>query len=170
VLQAAPKRFTGYLHDLFSNHLALALPPQDHVTELHATLMEYVQRGPRVFAVRNRNTLERASTLRTGGGDQIVWTDNSPPWAIHSILFKGEFLDPESFANWLKTMPIEFNTAHARKLDLINKAGYHVAHLFDVQNGRDNRDPGGWSTREVEIRFLRNIHPCNAFYVPLAKW
>jgi hypothetical protein len=67
-------------------------------------------------------------------------------------------------------MPTEFNVAHSRKLDAINKARYHVAHLFDVQAGRDNSQPERWSRREVEIRFLRNIHPCNAFYVPIPKW
>jgi hypothetical protein len=67
-------------------------------------------------------------------------------------------------------MPIEFNVAHASKLDAINKARYHVAHLFDVQAGRDNSKPERWASREVEIRFLRNIHPCNAFYIPIPKW
>jgi hypothetical protein len=107
----------------------------------------------------------------TRHGDQIIWTDNAPAWAIHSLLLQGRFLDETSFSDWLlNAMPIEFNSAHACKMDAINKARYHVAHLFDVQAGRDNSQPLEWTKREVEIRFLRNVHPCNSFYIPIPKW
>jgi hypothetical protein len=171
VLPKAPTTFNDKLSVLFTKHVTPLLPSPDSVERLHKTLMSYVRQGARVFPIRNRVQSERCCTIRTHGGDQIIWTDNSPPWAIHSLLLQGQFLDQPSFADWLeKTMPIEFKVAHASKQDAINKARYHVAHLFDVQAGRDNSEPEGWSRREVEIRFLRNIHPCNAFYVPIPKW
>lgn len=170
VLPKAPTTFNDNLSVLFRKHVAPLLPSQDSVERLHRTLMTY-RRGARVFPIRNRVQSERCCTIRTDSGDQIIWTDNSPPWAIHSILLHGQFLDQPSFADWLeKKMPIEFNVARASKQEAINKARYHVAHLFDVQAGRDNSKPERWSRREVEVRLLRNIHPYNAFYVPIPKW
>jgi hypothetical protein len=172
MLPKAPRTFNGKLSELFEEHIAPLLPSSDRVHRLHAMLTRYMRERCSFFAVRNRRASERGNTIRTECGDQIIFTDNSPAWAIHSILLSGNDLDdPTAFVRWLNLeMPIEFNMAHARKLDLINKARYHVAHLFDVQAGRDNSHPERWSQREVEVRFLRNLHPCNAFYIPIPKW
>ena len=133
--------------------------------------MEYVRNGPRLFWLRNRTAAERGTTTITEEGDRIIWTDNAPAWGIHTLLLTEECVDPSSLARWLASvMPIEFNVAHQRRLNRINRARYHVAHLFDVQAGRDNSEPEKWSSREVELRFLRNVHPCNAAYIPLPKW
>ena len=50
----------------------------------------------------------------------------------------------------------------------INKAGWHVAHLFDVKDR--NVEFHRWDRNELKRRFARNIHPCNYFYVPMNEW
>ena len=47
-----------------------------------------------------------------------------------------------------------------------NAAGWYVAHIYGVKDGVT--DYRSWSRDELVKRFLRNVHPCNCFYVPLA--
>jgi hypothetical protein len=167
----APTAFAGRLSELYRNHVAGLLPSVGRVLDAHASLMEYVRNGRRLFWLRNRNPAERGSMTVTEQGDRIIWTDNAPAWGIHTLLLTDAGIEPASLARWFASgMPIEFNAAHRSGLNYINRARYHVAHLFDVQAGRDNSEPESWSNREVELRFLRNVHPCNAAYIPLPKW
>ena len=167
----APTSFAGRMSELYFDHVVSLLPSVGRVLGVHASLMEYVRNGPRLFWLRSRKAAERGMMTVTQEGDRIIWTDNAPSWGIHALLLSEDALDLTSFARWMESeMPIEFNAAHQRKLDRINRARYHVAHLFDVQAGRDKSAPEKWSRREVELRFLRNVHPCNAGYIPLPKW
>jgi hypothetical protein len=45
----------------------------------------------------------------------------------------------------------------------INDAGWSVAHIFDVKDC--NTDFQHWSKTELIKRTVRNIHPCNYFYI-----
>lgn len=49
----------------------------------------------------------------------------------------------------------------------INARGWHVAHLHDAKDG----DTGyaDWSRQDLIRRFIRNVHPCNFFYMPKLK-
>lgn len=159
------------MSDLYRDHVAGLLPSASRVLDVHASLLEYARNGPRLFWLRNRTAAERGTSTVTDLGDRLIWTDNAPAWGIHTLLLTGNCIDPTSLASWLASeMPVEFKAAHRRRLNLINRARYHVAHLFDVQAGRDNSEPEKWSRREVELRFLRNVHPCNTAYIPLPKW
>ena len=50
----------------------------------------------------------------------------------------------------------------------ISKAGWHVAHIFDVNNGDVHFH--SWDLKELMRRTARNIHPCNYFFVPKRDW
>ncbi|MDB4873814.1 MAG: hypothetical protein JWM41_260 [Gemmatimonadetes bacterium] len=47
-------------------------------------------------------------------------------------------------------------------------AGWHVAHIFPVKDG--NTDFARWDTADITRRFVRNIHPCNYFFIPKTDW
>jgi hypothetical protein len=46
----------------------------------------------------------------------------------------------------------------------LNTAGWHVAHILNAKDG--NTDWQNWSRQELLRRFIRNVHPCNCFYIP----
>ena len=50
----------------------------------------------------------------------------------------------------------------------INLAGWHVAHIFDVKNG--DVSFAAWDRTELVRRTVRNIHPCNYFFIPKQDW
>jgi hypothetical protein len=50
----------------------------------------------------------------------------------------------------------------------VNRAGWHVAHLLNVKDG--DTDWTRWPRSRAVRRFVRNLHPCNVFYVPLTDW
>jgi hypothetical protein len=50
----------------------------------------------------------------------------------------------------------------------INTAGWHVAHIFNAKDRQT--DWQNWSREQLARRFLRNLHPCNCFYIPNPVW
>jgi hypothetical protein len=50
----------------------------------------------------------------------------------------------------------------------INVARWHVGHIFDAKDR--NVDWESWDRAELARRFIRNIHPCNCFYIPHVGW
>lgn len=50
----------------------------------------------------------------------------------------------------------------------INHGRWHVAHVLDAKNR--NTDWENWNREELTRRFIRNIHPCNCFYIPHQEW
>ena len=50
----------------------------------------------------------------------------------------------------------------------INGAGWHVAHILNTKDR--NIEWKNWSREELVRRFVRNIHPCNCYYIPKRNW
>ena len=50
----------------------------------------------------------------------------------------------------------------------ISHAGWHVAHILDAKDRNVNWR--SWSRGELIRRFVRNLHPCNLFYIPKTDW
>jgi hypothetical protein len=49
----------------------------------------------------------------------------------------------------------------------VNRAGWYVAHVLNARDGDTKWQ--NWPRSAVVWRFIRNIHPCNVFYVPLIE-
>ena len=62
-------------------------------------------------------------------------------------------------------MPVwMFRTSARLKRASLNGAGYYAAHIL---NARPARSLAPWTRRAIlEVRTLRNVHPCNLFLVP----
>jgi hypothetical protein len=54
------------------------------------------------------------------------------------------------------------------KTPTLNRQGWHAAHLLEVKDGDTNWR--SWPRSSVVWRFVRNIHPCNVFYIPKTRW
>jgi hypothetical protein len=50
----------------------------------------------------------------------------------------------------------------------INTAGWHVAHIYNAKDRKTNWRE--WTREDLVRRFIRNVHPCNCFYVPKTEW
>jgi hypothetical protein len=80
---------------------------------------------------------------------------------VHHVAFRELQLD-------LNDIPTHFFTVARRLRDSVSSAGWHVAHIYDAKDG--NTDWRMWRRPELVSRFVRNLHPCNCFYVPKLGW
>jgi hypothetical protein len=162
----APTRFSGTLDDLYEQHAKHVLIDKVQVTAFHNALMDYLKTDDPIYLIRKVTGLERGKTVRNESGCLIRATDNAPAWHVHHELFTSSFTSNYSFTECIDSIPCHMFSikipAH------INIAGWHVAHIFDVNNG----DVGfhKWNAKELRRRMVRNIHPCNYFYIPGNDW
>jgi hypothetical protein len=49
-----------------------------------------------------------------------------------------------------------------------NRAGWHIAHVFDVKDGKTAF--ADWGRADAIGRFVRSVHPCNYFLLPKTNW
>jgi hypothetical protein len=66
-------------------------------------------------------------------------------------------------------LPLEHNDVRQRKLDLLNTAGFHAAHLFDVAAHR-NTSPLSAEPDVLRSACLLELHPLNVMWVPKPRW
>ena len=163
----APATFHGTLAELFRDHITKVLPDADVVRHFHDRLVEYVATPDPLFVCKTVAGLTRGATLRLPNG-RMRPSDNSPAWMIHRLLFEGtEFHDAHRFERMLELeIPCHFH--QMSRIATINGAGWHVAHIFNAKDG--NVGYLDWTRTELARRFIRNIHPCNCFFVPKAEW
>ena len=50
----------------------------------------------------------------------------------------------------------------------VSTAGWHVAHIYNAKDR--NTDWRNWTRAELTRRLIRNVHPCNCFYIPKPEW
>jgi hypothetical protein len=163
----SPAAFNGTLGELFDNWAKCVLPSPSIVELFHRRFCDYVTSDNPLFLVRKIADLERGKDVTTDGGLRFRPTDNSPAWWIHYQLFFEEFTEATSFGTFIETVP--FHMFHVKtKKPNINKAGWHVGHIFGVGSGDTNYLT--WDRSELIWRFARNVHPCSYFYVPLQAW
>jgi hypothetical protein len=87
---------------------------------------------------------------------------------VHRLLFDGWVADSdEGFRRTLEELiaPHMFELAG---IPTVNQSGWHVAHILPAKDG--DTDWPRWSRAAVVARFVRNLHPCNCFYLPLTGW
>lgn len=161
----SPAAFDGTLAELFDNWAKCVLISPSTVELFHNKFCEYVDSENPLFLVRKVKDVERGDNLITDGGLRVRPTDNSPAWWIHYQLFSGMFSRDTSFAEFIGSVPCHMFHIKGPQ---INKAGWHAAHIFDVNSGDTNYRK--WDRTELIWRFARNVHPCSCFYVPLQAW
>jgi hypothetical protein len=163
----APAAFNGTLGELYDGWAKYVLLDPSVIVEFHKQFCAYyLDSADPLFIVRKVTNQERGHTLRTEHGVQFRPTDNSPAWWIHYQIFSGQFRQDTSFAAFVESIPCHIH--NVRLPENINKAGWHVAHIFNVKN----RDVGfsRWDRTELVRRTTLNIHPCNYFYIPKYEW
>jgi hypothetical protein len=162
-LPRAPKTFEGTIAELFEHCVDLVAPSASEVVTFHRLLKGFVDRPNPGFIVRGSTDLRR-SEVRTGRGLRILPSDNAPAWWVHHVLWTGREFDADSFASALETCPRHFHDVSARRENGISAAGWYVAHILPAKFG--SPDPETWNREEAVMRFVRNVHPTNHFYVP----
>lgn len=165
-IKEAPLSFDGTLEDLYSDWAAHVLLAPSIVEEFHEQYCAYIDSADPLFLLRQVTDQERGLTLRIEKAARLRPTDNSPAWWIHYQLFSGQFKQYASFSEFIESVPCHM--FYVGLQDDINKAGWHVAHIFDVKNR--NVDFHQWDRNELTRRMARNIHPCNYFYIPKWEW
>lgn len=166
IIPSPPAAFDGTLDELFDGWARKVLIQAEIVADFHGRLCKYLQSTDPLFLVRMAGGMTRGATLRSTAGLQMRGTDNAPAWWIHRELFVERFGSHASFAALVEGMPCHM--FHLPKGANISSAGWHVAHIFDVKNG----DVAflDWDRNGMVRRMVRNIHPCNYFYVPKTDW
>jgi hypothetical protein len=165
---SGPTRFDGTLDEFAATYVVPNLPLPDAVEQFHRQLVAYCDEPSAVFLVRQVGDTERGHDYLTGGGDRFRAVDNAPAWAVHYSLFHEVDLQGEPFSHFVDGLPVHMFDV-TKVLDAsINTAGWHVAHIYDV--GDRDTDFRHWTRAQLIRRFIRNIHPCNHFFVPLANW
>jgi hypothetical protein len=171
-----PPRYDGSFDRFFSQFIEPNLPAPAVVRELHADLCRYVEEQDPIFFLREMEGVERWRRRgdrfppRTAAEDWVVFTDNSPQWALHALAYRNALPRVTEFSTWLRErMPCHiFDVGDARLGETLNDAGWHAAHIFPVKDGRT--DWQSWGRDELVRRFIRNVHPCNLLLLPKTDW
>jgi hypothetical protein len=160
-----PPEVEGGLEDLADFVEAHVLPHPDIVGRFHAALLEYCKSADPLFVIRapSRARHQRGCFRRTGDGCRVRFSDNAPAWQVHHTLFHGEEAAFARMAEYVASLPTHFFEVTKRLRRSVNSAGWYVAHILPVG---DRRAFDAWRRADLMRRFVRNIHPCNVFYVP----
>ena len=141
------------------------LPCERVIRMFHRELMRYFTDPDALFITRQVKGQERRKKVDTRDGTRLLPSDNAPAWWWHKQLFDGVAVSRESFADSVKATPVHMFDVRG---DTLNTAGWHAAHILDAKDG--NVDWRSWTRAEAALRFARNVHPLNLFYVPKADW
>ena len=106
--------------------------------------------------------LERGQEYQTASGERLVPSDNAPAWWMHYVAFTCS-RPPD-----LTAMPTHMFEVAQRIPSHVSAAGWHVAHIYNAKDR--NTDWQNWTRAELTRRFVRNVHPCNCFYIPKPEW
>lgn len=160
----APTSFSGTLDELYEKHAKHVLIDTGQIKEFHRALMDYLKMDDPVFLVRYVRDMERGKVIRTNRGHLVKGSDNAPPWYIHKNLYTQPFTGTHSCADFLTSAWCHFHNTHNHRPH-INSQDWYVAHIFRAKDR--NTAWHDWDREELTKRMVRNIHPCNYFYVPL---
>lgn len=167
LMSQAPVSFEGDLDTLFKDYIEPNLPHPDTVFHYHELLKDYCLGLDPLFLIRKMAGTERREVYFTDGGNHFRATDNAPVWWMHYIVFNNFLIATADFPQAIGNAPSHFHDIGKYLPTSISAAGFYVAHIYDVKDGNTNF--WAWSHRELVKRFVRNIHPCNCFYVPKTK-
>ena len=162
-LLSAPSSFDGDLQELYTSFVEPNLPDPVEVAYVHQRLVDYCSERDPIFITRMVSGQTRGQAYTTASGHRLKPSDNAPAWWMHFVAFNG-VRDAD-----LRQMPTHmFEMAKCLPQAHINNAGWHVAHILNAKDGNVNWPH--WTRDELVRRFIRNVHPCNTFYVPQTNW
>ena len=167
-LLVSPPAFDGPFDDLLQQYIQPNLPGVDAVEEFHRQLVDYVSSPDPLFLVRRVRGMERGSLYGTRDGVRMKASDNAPAWWVFAALTQGFRIAPDAFPQVMETLPTHFFHVARTCAPTANRAGWHIAHLFDV----GDRKPAfaNWTRTDVVARFVRSVHPCNHILLPHSDW
>jgi hypothetical protein len=165
---SSPDSFDGSLDELCDRFVIANLPSQRSVAHWHRLLTEYVRSEPPLFLIRYMAGAERGRIYQTSQGQCFKATDNAPAWWFHFALFQELEPSLEDFPTIISTVPSHFFEVAAQLPANISAARWHVAHIFDVKTGDTKYK--AWNRSDLVGRFIRNVHPCNYFFIPKQDW
>ncbi len=160
-----PLEFSGSFKIFFDNYVEPNLPSVERVRLFDAIMSGYMASENPAHIVRSVKGIVRGVPNISAFNDRIIGSDNSPGWWIHAVLYGLEPLSgsPDAFFERIPT-----HMFRIPKVDTLNRAGYHLAHIIPAKNLDTNWQ--SWSKSELERRFLLNVHPCNWFPIAKTDW
>jgi hypothetical protein len=172
-----PSSFDGPLPDFHTQYVLPNLLDPSMVQYYHELLMEHCSSDGLLPIVRAVSGTEkwrisepaRQKVYVTRFGDRFKATDNAPSWWMYQVVATGLRIPRTCFADVLLEMPMHmFDVGKRLNLSVnINAKGWHVAHLNDAKDGDTGYE--NWDRQNLVRRFIRNLHPCNLFYMPKLK-
>ena len=167
-IPVAPSAYSGSLDEFYERHAVHVLPDPDIVAYYHGLLAKVCEDPSFAFIVRYVDASTRGLQLETRHGVSYRPSDNSPAWWFHYLLYNRLRVRPDDFRALLDTAPTHMFEVARSIPTSVSAAGWHVAHIFGAKDGNTASD--SWSRDELRRRFLRNLHPCNIFYIPKTNW
>ena len=178
-MHRCPPQFSSTLADFVNQHVAPNLLSEKKVAEFHKGLMQYAKSNDAIYILRKMRGTMRfirgidETIYSTNEGVRFKASDNSPAWWIHYLLFHGDFKSLDSFQKLIDDIPMHMYSKPGPSINItrgktINSFGYHVAHIYDVKDGKTDYE--NYSKKEIIKRFIRNIHPLNCFYISTVRW
>lgn len=167
-LPGSPKVFSGTVQKFFSQVITQTLLPVEEVVHLHRLLAAYVREAAPLFLIRAVSGTDRRSDYQTHEGLTFRATDNAPSWWMYGSLFAGHRIDDGYTRAVIESLPCHLFDVASRSAPVPSKAGWHIAHILPVKDR--NTDYRSWTRRDLERRFVRNVHPANYFLLPSANW
>lgn len=152
--------------ELWTMIVTTVLPSTAVVDAFHERLRVYCERPDAVFVIRQVARLERRDIVNAAGG-LIRPSDNSPAWCIHAMLRDGDVPSDDQMIELIRTIPTHMFDVRKFGRRTANADRLYVAHIYPAKN----RDTAwkDWTRSELVKRFIRNVHPCNLFFVPMAQ-
>ncbi len=164
----SPVTFNGTIADFYARYVVPNLPSPEIVAHYHRLLMDYCRTDAPIFIVRQVKPLERGAIYVTNTGTKLKASDNSPAWWLHAMMCEERTFTPDAFEQAILTMPTHIFQIKKHVKQTINDFGWHIAHAYNAKNGDINYR--AWDRDELARRFIKNIHPCNCFYIAKPAW
>jgi len=89
-------------------------------------------------------------------------------WALQQTILHSDPPADINFAEWGRSLPVEHNVVRQCRMDLLNRAGFHTAHMFDVGAHRSRGSLS--SAGRMRDACLIELHPLNVFWIPKPRW
>lgn len=157
----APQSFQGGIEAFYDQYARHVLISPDSVSAFHKQLVNYLSLSDPIYLVRMVKDQVRGQNIFAGNGATIRPTDNSPAWWLHYQLFSGNWINYSSFEQLIESTPCHLFNINLK--ENANKSGWHIAHIYPAKDR--NTDFQHWDQKELKKRMVRNIHPCNYFYI-----
>jgi hypothetical protein len=166
-IPAVPLSWSGPLKTFLSTIIEPKLPSSERLTAWSTWIVEGVKSSD-VVIVRRHGDLSRG-VQRNVQGLRILPSDLSPVWAVQQAILHSDPPTGITFSEWLHSLPLAHNDVRKRKLDLLNVAGFHTAHLVDVAAYR-NSSPIADHPDALRRASIVELHPLNVLWVPKPRW